>query len=36
VKASKDKVLVDNNTSVTPSINNLVVEHDIMNDTLMS
>jgi hypothetical protein len=37
VKASKDKVPVDNNTSeVTPSINNLIVEHDIMNDTLMS
>jgi hypothetical protein len=37
VKASKDEVPVDDNTSeVTPSIDNLVVEFDIMNDTLMS
>ena len=37
MKASKDEVPVDNNTSeVTPSIDNLVAELDIMNDTLIS
>jgi hypothetical protein len=37
VKASKDEVPVDDNTSeVTPSVNNLVVELEIMNDTLFS
>ena len=37
VKASKDEVLVDDNTfEVTPSIDNLVAEVDIMNDTLIS
>ena len=37
VKASKDEVPVDNNTSeVSPSVNNLIAELDIMNDTLIS
>ena len=37
VKASKDEVPVDDNTSeVTPSIDNLVAKLGIMNDTLMS
>jgi septation ring formation regulator EzrA len=37
VKASKDEVPIDDNTSeVTPSVNNLVAKLDIMNDTLMS
>ena len=37
MKASKDEVFVDDNISeVTPSIDNLVGELDIMNDTLIS
>jgi hypothetical protein len=37
VKASKDEVPIDDNTSeVTPSVDNLVAKLDIMNDTLMS
>ena len=37
VKAGKDKVAIDENSSeVTPSIDNLVAELDIMNDTLTS
>jgi hypothetical protein len=37
VKASKDVVLIDGDaTKVTPSVDNLVLEPDIMNDTLMS
>jgi len=37
VKARKDKVPVDNNTfEVTPSVVNLIVELDIMNDILIS
>ena len=37
VKTSKDMVHVDDDTTkVTPSIDNLIAELDIMNDTLMS
>jgi hypothetical protein len=37
VKASKDVVPINGDTAgVTPSVNNLVAELDIMNDTLMS
>ena len=37
VKANKDEVPIDDNTSeVTPSIDNLVAELDIMNNTLIS
>jgi hypothetical protein len=37
VKANKDMVLIDDDTTkVTPSVNNLVVELDIMTDTLVS
>ena len=37
VKARKDKVPIDNNTfEVTPSVVNLIVELDIMNDILIS
>ena len=37
VKASKDEVLVDDNTSkVTPSVHDLVAELKTMNDTLFS
>jgi hypothetical protein len=37
VKASKDVVPIDSDTTkVTPSIDNLVAELDLMNDILMS
>ena len=35
VEASKDEVLVDNTSKVSPSIDNLVAELDITNKTLM-
>jgi hypothetical protein len=37
VKASKDMVPIDSDTAkVTPSVDNLVAELDIMTDTLVS
>jgi hypothetical protein len=37
VKANKDMVLIDDDTTeVTPSVDNLVIELDIMTDTLVS
>jgi hypothetical protein len=37
VKASKDMVPIDGDTTeVTPFVNNLVAELDILNNTLMS